>query len=195
MQSCLKHGYGRAGLAASETFLINSGNLYRIITLPFSQTDNSVVVYRTSTSACHAWNMAASGLDSPPQANFVFVHWFLSWPYMIINWLLRRSVRLSILLDLCVWFRCASVLYAPQSLSARSRSDSPPSLLALFLFASRCFTGHRSVHVVLLCAYRPSTSAFRLHHVIGLPSSPIILVGFLVTPIVSFDMLLIIVVL
>jgi len=54
MQSCLKHGYGRAGLAASETFLINSGNLYRIITLPFSQTDNSVVVYRTSTSACHA---------------------------------------------------------------------------------------------------------------------------------------------
>ena len=37
-----------------------------------------------------------------------------------------------------------------------------------------------------LCAYHPATSAFRLHHVIGLPSSPIILVGFLVTSVVSF---------
>jgi len=69
----------------------------------------------------------------------------------------------------------------------------PP--LVLFLIASRCFTGHRSVHVVPLCAYRPATSAFRLRHVIGLPSPPIILVEFLVTSVVSFDMLLIIVVL
>ena len=53
---------------------------------------------------------------------------------------------------------------------------------------------HRSIHVVPLCAYyRPATSAFRLRHVIGLPSSPIILVRFLVTSVVSFDMLLIIV--
>jgi len=70
----------------------------------------------------------------------------------------------------------------------RSRSDSPSSLLALFLLASRCFTGHRSVHVAALCAYRPATrSAFRLRHVIGLPSSPIILVGFLVTSVVSIE--------
>jgi len=74
-------------------------------------------------------------------------------------------------------------------------SDSPLSLLALFLLASHRFTGHRSVHVAPLCAYRPATSAFRLRHVIGLPSSPIVLAGFLVTSVVSFDMLLIIVVL
>jgi len=70
-----------------------------------------------------------------------------------------------------------------------------PFLLVLFLLASRYFTGHRSVHVAPLCAYRPATPAFRLRYVIGLPSSPIILVGFLVTSVVSFDMLLIIVVL
>ena len=56
----------------------------------------------------------------------------------------------------------------------------------------RCCTGRRSVHVAPLCAYRSTTSAFRLRHVIWLPSSPIILEGFLVTSVVSFDMLLII---
>jgi hypothetical protein len=43
--------------------------------------------------------------------------------------------------------------------------------------------------------YRSAISAYRLRHVIGLPSSPTILVGFLVTSVVSFDVLLIIVVL
>jgi hypothetical protein len=63
--------------------------------------------------------------------------------------------------------RCYAVLYAPQSTVCpcpvcRSCSDSPSSLLALFLPASRCFTGHRSVHVAPLCAYRPATSGFRI---------------------------------
>jgi len=123
---------------------------------------------------------------------------------MILKWLFRRSVRLSMLLDLCVWFlaitMCLSALLCiPIAVCScpvcRSRSDSPSSLLALFLFASRYSTGHHSVHVAPLCAYRPTTSAFRLGHVIGLPSPPIILVGFLVTSVVSFDMLSIIVVL
>ena len=46
-----------------------------------------------------------------------------------------------------------------------------------------------------LCSFRATVrilSPFRLRHVIGLPSSPIILVGFLVTSVVSFDMLLVI---
>lgn len=30
-----------------------------------------------------------------------------------------------------------------------TRPDTPPSLLALFSLASRCFTGHRSVHIAL----------------------------------------------
>jgi hypothetical protein len=85
----------------------------------------------------------------------------------------------------------------PAYIICRFSSDSPSSLLALFSLASRCLTGHRSVHVVPLCTYRSATSAFRLRHVIGLPSSPTILVvvGFLVTSVVSFDVLLIMVVL
>jgi hypothetical protein len=63
----------------------------------------------------------------------------------------------------------------------RSRS----SLLALFLLASRCFTGRScraTVHI--LFSYICTRSS-----VIRLPSSPTILVGFLVTSVVSFDVL------
>jgi len=74
-----------------------------------------------------------------PQASFVFVHWLLlimSWSYMIIKWLFRRSVQPPMFLDLCAWF-----LAITPCLSA---------LRALFSLASRCFTGHRSVHVAPL---------------------------------------------
>ena len=91
------------------------------------------------------------------------------------------------------------MLYAPQFLSARARFADPVRiplrpwhLLSTCPVLACCFTGHFSAHVAPLCAYHPATSAFRLRHVIGLPSSPIILVGFLVTSVASFDMLLII---
>ena len=61
--------------------------------------------------------------------------------------------------------------------------------ITLFYWSSFC-SCRATVHIPF-----SATSAFRLRHVIGLPSSPMILVGFLVTSVVSFDMLLIIVVL
>jgi len=93
---------------------------------------------------------------------------------MIIKWLFRRSVRPSMLLDLCAWFLAVmlslSALRTPIAVCScpvcQSRSDSPSSLLALFSLWSRCFTGHRCVHVVPLCIYRsatpiPSSSCYR----------------------------------
>ena len=120
------------------------------------------------------------------------------------NGFFRQSVQPSMLLDSCSWFLavtlCLSTLCTPIAVCScpvcQSRSDSSSPLLALFSLAPRCFTGHRSVHVAPLCTYRSAaTSTFRLRHDIGLSSSPTMLVGFLVMSVVSFDVLLIIVVL
>jgi len=73
-----------------------------------------------------------------------------------------------------------------------THSDSPSPLLTPPSPASRRLTGHRPVHAAPLRTYRSATSALRLRHVIGLPSSPETLAGFLVASVVSFDMLLII---
>jgi len=89
----------------------------------------------------------------------------------------RRSVRSSMLLHLCVWFlavtMCLSALCTPITVCScpvcRSRSDSPLSLLALFLLASRRFTGHRRsfcscrATVRILSSYIriPSSSCYR----------------------------------
>ena len=43
-----------SGVPCLRNFLISSGNLYQIITLPFVNTSDSLVVFRTSTPACHA---------------------------------------------------------------------------------------------------------------------------------------------
>jgi len=94
---------------------------------------------------------------------------------MIIKWLFADLFG-----RLCSWIcaivfsllHCASALYAPQSLSARAQFADPvriplrPCLPCSWL-ASRCFTGHRSVHVAPPCAYPssyiriPSSSCYR----------------------------------
>ena len=125
--------------------------------------NNSLVVYRTSRFACHAWNMAAGEQGSTPrarQANFVFVHWFLSimsWSYMIIKWLLRRSVRSSMLL-----LRCASVLHAPQSLCARARFADPVRIPLRHCLPCSCLH-HAVLLVIALFMSRHCAHTFRLH--------------------------------
>ena len=81
------------------------------------------------------------------------------------------ALGLVCLISHCYAVPQASVLYAPKSLSACAHLDSPSPLLTLLSPVSCRLTGHRPVHAAPLCTYRSATSALRLHHVFGLPSS------------------------
>jgi len=107
---------------------------------------------------------------------------------------------------LCSWtcafdfslLRCASVLYAPKSLSARARFADPVRIpllacpvlacITLFYWSSLC-SCRATVRIPSSYIHIPSSLCYRASFL------TIILVGFLVTSVVSFDMLLIIVVL
>jgi len=117
---------------------------------------------------------------------------------MIIKWLFLfghlRSWTCAFDFSL---LRYASVLYAPQSQSARAQFAGSVRIHLRPCLPCSCL--HHAVLLVIAlsmsrqCAH--TVSYIRIPHVIGRPSSPIILVGFLVTSVVSLDMLLIIVVL
>jgi len=142
---------------------------------------------------CHALNMMRESRDRLPATSqlcfcslilvdyvLILIIWSSKWPF-------RRSVRSSMLLSLglvrliscCYAVPQCIMLYAPQSLSARARFADPvriPFVLACPVLA--CIT------LLSLCSCRAT---------VRILSS--LLVGFLVTSVVSFDMLLIIVVL
>ena len=88
-----------------------------------------------------------------------------SWTCVLDFSLLRGASGLSIL--------CTQITVCLCPVCGCTHSDSPSPLLTLPSPASCRLTGHRPVHAALLCTYRSAkpTSALRLRHVIGLPSS------------------------
>jgi hypothetical protein len=86
-----------------------------------------------------------------------------------ISLILNHPFNWTCALDFSL-LRCASVLYAPQSLYARAQSvcqwasthsDSPSPLLALPSPASCRLTGHRPVHAAPLRTYHSAVGSYR----------------------------------